>query len=112
MRTEPDNYYSKINKNVSKRRAITFRVCDLCSNKCVVCKSTLNIYSRAYLGVHEQCYKKICPKSQYQCFHCGRIHGPGVRTHVDTAGRYCRNCSLEFKFHIVDYCIYCKQKFY
>ena len=110
MRTEPDNYYSKINKNVSKRRGITFRVCDLCSNKCVVCGSTSNLYSKAYLGVHEQCYKKICPKNQYQCFHCGRTHGPGVRTHVDTSGRFCSNCSREFKFHIEDYCIYFASK--
>ena len=112
MNTEPDNYYPKINKNLSKRRGITLRICDSCSNKCVICRSTSNLYSKTYLGVHEQCYKKINPKNQYQCFFCGRLHGKGVRTHVDTSGRYCHDCSREFKFHIQDYCIYCKQKFY
>lgn len=111
MKTEPDNYYSKINKNVSKRRGISFRVCDLCEKKCVICRSTSNLYSKTYLFVHEQCYKKINPKNQYQCYHCGRTHGPGVRTHVDHAGRYCQGCSREFDFHIKDYCIYCKQRF-
>lgn len=107
IHTEENKHSPKKNKYVDKK-TICCHFCQTCFNKCIICAAGQTC-GRTYLFTHKECFPKKANADV--CYICNAKRAPGHPLVYSNSQKYCRNCSREFKYRIMDCCIICRQPF-